>query len=86
MPRPHDPQSPPRGSSDRSVLVRVLAVVRKDFAIAVALLVIAASLLLGPWMVFGRQPRLMAAGGVLIVAAIVGFLLVVRALTKRWKA
>jgi hypothetical protein len=58
---------------------------RKRFAGAVALVVVAASLLLAPWMMFGRQPGLMLAGGALALAAIVGFLLVVRAKTDRWK-
>ena len=58
---------------------------RKSFAGAVALVVVVASLLLGPWMIFGRQPALMIAGGTLAVAAIVGFLLAVRACTDRWK-
>jgi hypothetical protein len=58
---------------------------RKGFAGAVALVVVVASLLLGPWMIFGRQPALMIAGGALALAAIVGFLLVVRAKTDRWK-
>jgi hypothetical protein len=58
---------------------------RKGFAIAVALLVATTSLLLGPWMIFGRQPGLMVAGGAMVLIALVGFLLVVRALTHRWK-
>jgi fatty acid desaturase len=58
---------------------------RKSFAGAVALVVVVGSLLLGPWMVFGRQPVLMIVGGVLAVAAIVGFLLVLHAKTDRWK-
>jgi len=58
---------------------------RKGFAVAVVLLVAAGSLLLGPWVVFGRQPALMIAGGVLSVAAGVIFLMAVRAMTDRWK-
>lgn len=85
MPRPNDPETPSRGSPGRPGLAHVLGILRKDFAIAVALLVIAASLLVGPWMAFGRHPVLMLAGGALTAAAIVGFLVVVRALTARWK-
>lgn len=85
MPRPHDPENPPRGPSGRPVLTQVLEIVRKDFAIAVVLLVVAASLLVGPWMAFGRHPVLMVAGGMLTAAAIVGFLVVVWVVTNRWK-
>jgi hypothetical protein len=85
VPRPHDLETPPHGPPGRPVLARVLEIVRKDFAIGVALLVVAASLLVGPWMAFGRHPTLMVAGGVLTAAAIVGFLVVVRAITARWK-
>lgn len=58
---------------------------RKSFAGAVAILVVLASLLIGPWMVFGGQPTLMIAGGAMVVLAVIGFLLAVRRLTDRWK-
>lgn len=57
----------------------------KGFAIVVALVVVAASLLIGPWVVFGRHPALMIGGGVLTAAAVLAFVAVVRAKTNHWR-
>lgn len=58
---------------------------RKGFAGAVAILVVLASLLIGPWMVFGSRPVLMVAGGAMALLAVIAFLLAVRRITEHWK-
>jgi hypothetical protein len=57
----------------------------KGFAITVALVVVVASLLIGPWVVFGRRPVLMVVGGLVTAGALVAFVAVVRAKTERWR-
>jgi cobalamin biosynthesis protein CobD/CbiB len=58
---------------------------RKRFAGAAAVLVVVASLMVGPWMVFGRQPVVMVAGGAMALLAVIAFLLAVRRMTDHWK-
>ncbi len=79
MPHPSRPGHPARPSRDATELPR------KSFAGAVAVIVVLASLLIGPWMVFGSQPALMVGGGAMTVLAVIGFLLAVRRITDRWK-
>jgi membrane protein YdbS with pleckstrin-like domain len=74
VPRPRNPRPSTRRFSGR-----------KAFAVAVAVIVVLASVLLGPWLVFGRSPTVMMAGGAVVVAVLVVFLVVVRAKTDRWK-
>ncbi|MBO9707067.1 MAG: hypothetical protein J7521_02545 [Caulobacter sp.] len=57
----------------------------KGVAITMAFVVVVASLLVGPYVVFGRQPALMIGGGLLTLVVVAAFMAVVRSRTENWR-